>query len=222
MRLKRRWMRFWVAYEYPLPILLCRERHGVEMDPPPGRTWADPLGPRRQHPFRLCPPGKRGHLPYRALGAPPGMVDLLRTHGNCGRSAWRLSDLQVGQKRRPTNFGKENRETAGRENLQTLREAWLPDGIHWRSPAAAIPVHFRPHDRRRHAVSTQELLFCAGHGSRPAFFCCRLSGQDLWPRNDRLLLAALPDDDVRSDRAGSDGRHRRPGLFQMVPAQGAT
>ncbi len=36
---------------------------------------------------------------------------------------------------------------------------------------------------------------------------------------DRLLLAALPHYAVCADRAGSDGRHWRPGLFQVVPSK---
>ena len=59
-------------------------------------------------------------------------------------------------------------------------------------------------------------------GRAVRFFCRGLFGQDLWPANDRLLLAALPADAVCPDRAGSDGRHWRTGLLQMVPTQGAT
>ena len=59
-------------------------------------------------------------------------------------------------------------------------------------------------------------------GRAVRFFAVAYLGSDLWPANDRLLLAALPADAVCPDRAGSDGRHRRPGLLQMVSTQGTT
>ena len=68
----------------------------------------------------------------------------------------------------------------------------------------------------------QEVLVRADGGARRAFLRHRLFGQDLWPADDQLLLAALPAVAVCPDRAGGDGGHRRPGLLQMVPAQEAT
>ena len=56
-------------------------------------------------------------------------------------------------------------------------------------PTAAVPFHSRPDGRRDHAVSAQEVLLRADGGACRAFLCRGLFGQDLWPANDRLLLA---------------------------------
>jgi membrane protein YqaA with SNARE-associated domain len=52
-----------------------------------------------------------------------------------------------------------------------------------------------------------------------ALLCGVLAGQNLWPADDRLLLAELPVACLSPDRDRWDGRHRRTGLLRMVSAQ---
>ena len=59
-------------------------------------------------------------------------------------------------------------------------------------------------------------------GRAVRFFAVAYLGRIYGRQMIGFLLAALPAGAVCPDRAGSSGRHRRPGLLQMVPTQGTT
>src|SRR5271157_38561 len=207
-----------ITYENLLPI--HGGRFNLEMYPPPGRTWVDPAWSRRQHSFHLCPGGKCGRIPHRPFGTPTRMVGLLRLDGHGGRNSGGLCDLPAGRKGRPGDPGKESGKAARGKTLPAFRKTRGHHGVRRLDSAAAVPFHIRPDGRRGHAASAQEVLVSADSGTRPAFLQRGVSEQGLWPADDRLFLAALSDDAICADRAGSGGRHRRRGLFQMVSTRG--
>src|SRR3974390_1558668 len=116
------------------------------------------LGIADNTPFRLCPTWKCRHIRHPAVGTPTRMVGLLRLHGYRRRSFWGLSNLPIGRKRRPKDLGKENQETACRENLQILREPRVPNGDHRFPFTPTFPLHIGPDGRWDHAVSAQGVL----------------------------------------------------------------
>ena len=99
------------------------------------------------------------------------------------------------------------------KTLYVFRETRAHNGAHRLYPTAAIPFHLRPDGRRCHAISAQEVLVRTDSRACRALLCRSLFGQDLWPANDWLLLTALQAYAVCPDRAGGDGRLRRPDLF---------
>jgi len=170
------------------------------------------------------------------ISAPPGSVDvfviLLSAHRHewwvyyafmatvgevlGGYLAYRLAE-KGGQETL-----EENRENARRKIIQALRKARVHHGVPRFYPAAAVSFQFCPDGCGDHAVSLQAVSLRFDGGSRPAFLCRGLFGQDLWPANDRLLLAALPVNGASPCRSDCNFWHRRPRLLQVVSTYGTT